>query len=67
MLLDGRIAYAANPENNGPFRGRWTLRKDGTVEQAFYQQNPKTGEWTPWFTGIYTKVDASHDKDLGDK
>lgn len=57
MVLTGRIAYAANPQNNAPFKGKWTLREDGTVEQAFHQQNPYTGEWTPWFTGIYTKVE----------
>lgn len=59
MVLEGRIAYSANPENNGPFRGKWTLREDGTVEQAFHQQNPKNGEWMPWFTGIYTKIEET--------
>lgn len=58
MVLKGRIAYAGRPENNGPFKGQWTLREDGTVEQTFHQLNPENGEWVPWFTGIYTKVEG---------
>lgn len=56
MRLDGRIAYAANPANDGPFRGAWTLRNDGTVEQVFHQYSPADDEWKQWFTGIYTKA-----------
>lgn len=55
MVLEGRIAYAANPDNNGPFRGRWTLRDDGTVEQSFEQYSATADQWMPWFTGIYTR------------
>lgn len=58
MVLKGRIGYASRPENNGPFKGTWTLREDGTVEQTFHQLNPENGEWVPWFTGIYTKVEG---------
>lgn len=58
MRLEGRIAYGAAPQNNGPFRGAWELKEDGTVEQTFHQQNPETEEWVPWFTGIYSKVEA---------
>lgn len=56
MVLEGRIAYTANPDNNGPFRGRWTLREDNTVEQVFHQYDPDTEDWVPWFTGVYTKI-----------
>lgn len=58
MRLEGRIAYAAAPQNNGPFRGAWELKDDGSVVQTFHQQNSETGEWAPWFTGIYTKVES---------
>lgn len=56
MALEGRIGYALAAPNNSRFRGTWTLREDGTVEQFFEQFNEKTDEWTPWFTGIYSKV-----------
>lgn len=59
MRLEGRIAYAANPENNGPFRGAWTLREDGTVEQSFHQYSKDMDDWVPWFTGIYSKSQES--------
>jgi hypothetical protein len=55
MRLEGTIAYAQTPENNGPFRGAWTPRDDGTVEQSFHQWSEDAEEWVPWFIGIYTK------------
>ncbi len=57
MVLEGKIAYRANGQT-APFRGKWVLRDDGAVEQSFHQFNPETEEWTPWFTGIYTKRTA---------
>lgn len=55
MRLEGTIAYAANPDNNGPFRGAWSVLEDDTVKQEFEQYNKSEDEWTPWFTGIYTR------------
>jgi hypothetical protein len=59
MLLEGRIAYAGNPANNGPFRGRWTLREDGTVKQSFDQYSIQTETWVPWFVGLYSKIEPT--------
>lgn len=53
MVLEGEIAY-----RNGtafPFRGTWTLEKDGAVIQHFEQYNPETDEWNDWFIGRYVK------------
>ncbi len=57
-MLDmrGTITYANQPEPRG-FRGRWTAQYDGTVLQEFWEQNPESGEWAHWFTGIYTRTD----------
>jgi len=59
MILEGRIGYLPGSDNNGRFRGKWTLREDGTVEQVFHQYSEDTDEWKPWFTGIYTKIDEA--------
>lgn len=59
MRLEGEIAYAENPDRNGPFRGAWTLQEDGTVLQEFHQYFASHDAWAPWFTGIYTKVDTA--------
>ena len=56
MVLEGRIGYAGAPQNNGRFRGRWTPREDGSVEQVFHQWSDETRDWVHWFTGIYTKA-----------
>lgn len=53
MVLEGEIAY-----RNGtafPFKGTWTLAKDGAVIQHFQQYNPETDEWDDWFIGRYVK------------
>lgn len=59
MRLEGEIAYAENPERNGPFRGAWTLQEDGTVLQQFHQYFPSHKAWGPWFTGIYTRIEKA--------
>lgn len=61
MKLTGEIAY----RNSGliaPFTGEWTLNEDGTVTQHFEQQNAETGEWQPWFTGVYTRAESEPDE-----
>lgn len=59
MILEGRIGYLPGSDNNGRFRGKWTLREDGTVEQVFHQYSEDTDEWKSWFKGIYTKIDET--------
>ena len=57
IRLQGAITY-----RNGavfPFWGERTPQEDGTVKQYFEQMDPETNEWSPWFLGIYTRVEKS--------
>ena len=54
MRLEGEIFYPANGQR-ADFFGEWTPQEDGSVRQHFEQFNAETGEWTPWFTGIYRR------------
>jgi hypothetical protein len=56
LTLSGTITYTNQPAPRG-FIGRWTLQEDGTVKQEFWEQDPDSGEWSNWFTGIYTRTD----------
>ena len=57
MKLTGTITYHGTSQS-APFTGEWTLNEDGTVTQHFEQYNAETDEWSAWFTGIYTRVEA---------
>ncbi|MEM7767625.1 MAG: hypothetical protein AAF253_09080 [Pseudomonadota bacterium] len=64
MALEGEITY-----RNGarfPFRGQWTPNRNGTVTQLFEQFDPETGAWTPWFIGIYRRVEDNPEADPGE-
>lgn len=56
LTLTGTITYM-NQDAPRAFVGRWTEQEDGSVRQEFWEQNPDTGEWGIWFTGIYTRTD----------
>ena len=55
MQLTGEIYYQADGRT-APFKGTWTLRADKSVLQEFREQNVETGEWSEWFTGVYTRT-----------
>ena len=52
MRLDGEIYYPAQ-NRRAAFFGEWTPQNDGSVLQHFEEQDAESGEWTPWFTGLY--------------
>lgn len=56
MKLIGEIVNRNG--TSAPFTGEWTPNEDGTVTQHFEQQDRETGEWSDWFTGIYTRVEV---------
>ncbi len=62
MLLEGTIHYVAS-DQTAPFRGLWTPLDDGRVRQYFEQGNADGTEWSPWFEGFYTRVDADESAD----
>lgn len=56
LTLSGTITYANQPAPRA-FTGRWTAQADGSVKQEFWEQDPESGTWSNWFTGIYTRTD----------
>ncbi|MEO1102103.1 MAG: hypothetical protein AAFW65_09710 [Pseudomonadota bacterium] len=56
MKLIGEIVNRNG--TSAPFTGEWTPNEDGTVTQHFEQQDTETGEWSVWFTGIYTRLEV---------
>lgn len=54
MVLEGHLSPRTGGEAQ-PFRGRWVLNEDGTVQQTFWLQNAETEAWDLWFDGTYTK------------
>ncbi len=56
MKLVGEIVNRNG--TSAPFTGEWTPNEDGTVTQHFEQQDTETGEWSVWFTGIYTRLEV---------
>ncbi len=54
MVLEGTIWYYASNQAV-PFRGTWTPNEDGSVRQFFEQESAETGEWQPWFDGLYVR------------
>jgi hypothetical protein len=56
LTLAGTITYTNQPAPRA-FTGRWTRQEDGTVIQEFWERDPESGEWSNWFTGIYTRTD----------
>ncbi len=56
MKLEGTITYVGSGLQAN-FTGEWTLNEDGTVTQHFEQYDAETEQWTPWFTGLYTKIE----------
>ena len=57
MKLEGTITYQ-NSGITAPFFGEWTPNEDGSVTQHFEQYDAETEQWTPWFTGLYTKIET---------
>ena len=57
MRLEGTIRYQADGRE-ADFVGTWTPREDGSVLQEFKERNAETGEWQPWFTGVYTRAEG---------
>ena len=58
MKLVGTVTYGAT-KVQADFTGEWTPNEDGTVTQHFEQYDAEKDEWTGWFTGIYTRIEAS--------
>ena len=58
MKLEGKITFSAS-KREADFTGEWTPNEDGTVTQHFEQYDPNKNEWTPWFTGTYTKIESA--------
>ncbi|HEX9641325.1 MAG TPA: hypothetical protein VGB13_08425 [Candidatus Krumholzibacteria bacterium] len=54
MTLVGEIVYYASGQR-ARFRGRWTPKEDGTVEQFFEQYDSEKAAWNTWFLGIYQR------------
>ncbi len=57
LRLEGTITYRNGTQF--PFAGEWTPQDDGTVRQYFEQYNPETKSWSPWFLGIYRRIEAA--------
>jgi len=55
MRLEGSITYRKDGRT-APFRGCWRLQSDGSVRQILEEQDPNSGQWNNWFTGIYTRL-----------
>jgi hypothetical protein len=55
MRMAGTISYS-DKELERPFRGNWSLQRDGTVKQEFFEFDPETKVWSEWFTGIYRRA-----------
>ena len=53
MKLSGRYIQADGTRSK--MRGTWTLLDDGRVRQCF-ETSPKGKKWTPWFEGLYSRV-----------
>ena len=57
MVLEGTIwGYESGTE--APFRGAWTPNADGSVRQFFEQRDGESGDWKPWFDGLYVKSET---------
>lgn len=54
LTMSGTSTYTEHLQSRA-FTGRWTLQEDGSVKQEFWEQDPETGDWSNWFTGIYTR------------
>ena len=54
MALEGTLTPRAGGKPQ-PFRGRWTPRDDGSVQQTFWLRNTESGEWDVWFDGNYRR------------
>lgn len=54
MRMEGLVTDQSGTAEHR-FRGVWTPLPGGAVRQEFFEQDPKTGAWSNWFTGIYRK------------
>ncbi len=54
MALEGHAVYHASGERH-PFRGLWTPKADGSVEQLLEQYDAASESWQPLFKGIYRR------------
>jgi hypothetical protein len=52
MVLTGNIVYNATGQRSR-FRGTWTPKEDGSVDQFFEQYDAEKAAWNPWFLGNY--------------
>ncbi len=54
VTMSGVIGYFQRKVEH-PFKAAWTAQPDGSVKQEFWEQDPATGQWAVWFTGIYRR------------
>ena len=54
MVLEGELRTFVS-KTAQPFRGIWTELEPGVVNQRFEIADPRTGEWSVWFDGLYTR------------
>ncbi len=55
MRMEGRASYHGGA--TADFWGEWRPQADGSVIQHFEQRNPESGEFEPWFTGVYRPLE----------
>lgn len=56
MVLEGTLVQRGHARAR-KFRGTWTPLDDGRVRQ-FFEEAADDGTWTPWFEGLYRRVEA---------
>ncbi|MEM0986711.1 MAG: hypothetical protein AAGJ32_10720 [Pseudomonadota bacterium] len=64
IALEGAITYRDGAQF--PFRGKWTPNRNGTVTQVFEQYDPSAEAWSPWFVGIYRRVEDNPEASNGE-
>lgn len=55
LRMTGTITYYSAHEVHG-FRNDLIPNPDGTLRNNAFEQDPKTGQWSEWFTGYYKKI-----------
>jgi len=55
LRMTGTITYYSSHEVHG-FRNNLSPNPDGTLRNDAFEQDPKTGQWSEWFTGYYKKA-----------
>lgn len=55
LRASGTITHY-NAKDPHPFRGNWVPQDDGSMVQEFFEQDPETKQWSPWFVATYKKM-----------